>query len=1364
MRQYKAAKLLKQVLLSCGSLIELIPARTTQSEESSCHSELREREFDRTHSRKNDSTRRISVLEKDTSLTLSMTRFKKTHSMSRFTFAPGFSLVEVMILFAILSVILAASMPMITRKSHPVPQRFGHGVYRCISDGYKADGVTPKYIEERYNSTQRISGGSVDECRFDVPLAPMYKIDLYSGGTGGTKYASIKSYLKDGAKGTYYFDGSTSSKDVFAQTIVSEITDEQMAQAFGGAEVISSMVTGNAGQGGDGLVEGYMTPVYYRCKGEAEALEAATIDYNEKKDAYDELVQDYNAELSRLEGLRDNQQDKIDKKEKEKAKYQANIASYTAAEYVDMALGFYSNWKDKYDGYCRSVFDSMCYFKSVLNSTQNTLSEYMFRFDTNIYNVEIGQNPKGGSNVFQGGQDDSDYRKPGLPFPYPEGPFAYYETAYRWAFLSSKGEYKSLITNETPGGGGGFTVFCSTKVKEYETAMNKNNTSGTSIKLSNNFCGEADAQTANARYYLAQQRENISNKYNIDSGTGRIYTNLATMLDKERALYTVAQEDKEFKDRLKEKVEEDADYQSKLAATNDDLTNLQKLQAQYDEYCKGVITYETYLLCPKLAGQLSTANKDYNTKLKASNDAYDAALQNLLKANKTAAENLYNDYARVYKERNDILEALLKDIPDAITSVQNFKTGYLNPYLDSIDVNAEMDGYKGAVLDLKTMSKSKEDIEKEIDELNTQFKDVDEPAARKIRDDAYSVWFRYNNGNLGQTFKKSNNLGGQYSQNDMINTNVLHQMMDYCKATYWEYYQNNDDGLSYTPIGEYPEGEYTSNSANYIFGDVTKAGSVSSSQGEQGGKGEKYARIKIQLSSDPGMNYKAYLNTLFGISGGLAIRPAICEHSEENESIVNCSIAHNTNLKGINEDIKSISKSGGTQSAGFNYKDGEEKSNFKGKNGTYTLQTIQGGNLNKQAAWYVPGLVSNDDTKVYFSPVEYIYKGAQGNAKGGVAIGGAGAGIHIDEYAGGGYEPPSPPENKSYTNMSTWTKDELGKFIATLLSQNYADKVYEKARPKTAISTTYKTITLNNGVVQIDGLAGGSSSKSNPLIKYPQMDISSKMWAKKYTLGNPGLKGKMESMIRTSLGKQCYFTVPGPGKEIDEYKLLGYDEEETKQYFNILQEKTALEMRCYEKASTNGEESGASEALPPYTLNGGSYEAAYGKTELKDKLFEWNKDTNLKEFKVSASNPDNPSWKATSAWARVFKKMTGSNGYYDLNSYRVGYPGKGTELKDSCTKGKGEYSISHSTTVKYMQGNKLTSATIDKEELKTGIQSENFDGFRDDVDCYGQPDEDGDGTTSELFINPNDSKQKQYFKFNDESERRGGGGAVVITW
>lgn len=85
----------------------------------------------------------------------------------------GFTLVELMIFFVFISLVLAASTPIITKRIRYIPDRVPHGKFVCYGGSYAL-----------YNNTRLIASGA--GCNFKPPKkAALFKIELVGAGAGG---------------------------------------------------------------------------------------------------------------------------------------------------------------------------------------------------------------------------------------------------------------------------------------------------------------------------------------------------------------------------------------------------------------------------------------------------------------------------------------------------------------------------------------------------------------------------------------------------------------------------------------------------------------------------------------------------------------------------------------------------------------------------------------------------------------------------------------------------------------------------------------------------------------------------------------------------------------------------------------------------------------------------------------------------------------------------------------------------------------------------------------------------------------------------------------------------------------------------
>ena len=192
--------------------------------------------------------------------------------MNNQTTKHGFSLVEVMILFTVLAVAMAAALPVITKKSKAVPQNVSHGVYRCIalSNG--------KFREEKYNTSKLLSNPETAEttsCSFKVPKATVYKIDIYSAGAGGTKYAAYYPEQDDNRDKTFGMSDAENyalkNETNFNSDMPHDLTDEEIRNAFYDIGVIRTGFTGNGGKGGDARYS-YFSPKKAKCNATNDPL------------------------------------------------------------------------------------------------------------------------------------------------------------------------------------------------------------------------------------------------------------------------------------------------------------------------------------------------------------------------------------------------------------------------------------------------------------------------------------------------------------------------------------------------------------------------------------------------------------------------------------------------------------------------------------------------------------------------------------------------------------------------------------------------------------------------------------------------------------------------------------------------------------------------------------------------------------------------------------------------------------------------------------------------------------------------------------------------------------------------------------
>lgn len=160
--------------------------------------------------------------------------------MKKNFFKSGFTLVELMVFFIFISLIMAASTPIITKRVKDLPIKIHHGKFICYGGHY-----------ELYNATRLVSSGS--GCTFTPPKrASLYKIELIGGGAGGYNYYQNPwedVETREGGynlSGGFYGDGYTNLSDAYLWDILkdADFTLHTSSGSGGSGESISRTYTG----------------------------------------------------------------------------------------------------------------------------------------------------------------------------------------------------------------------------------------------------------------------------------------------------------------------------------------------------------------------------------------------------------------------------------------------------------------------------------------------------------------------------------------------------------------------------------------------------------------------------------------------------------------------------------------------------------------------------------------------------------------------------------------------------------------------------------------------------------------------------------------------------------------------------------------------------------------------------------------------------------------------------------------------------------------------------------------------------------------------------------------------------------------
>lgn len=174
----------------------------------------------------------------------------------------GFSLVELMIFFLFITILIAASTPIITKRIKNIPMRAYHGKFLCYRKVEKDDSgniVGSKLIGEYYNSTgkliRKVESDSETTLEFVPPKrASIYKVDMIGAGAGGYDFVNYANETDPYHEATFnkYGDGN------FYGDFIYKLKDSDIEQRLQG--VLNTIVAWT-GRGGDGGSIRYAHPV-----------------------------------------------------------------------------------------------------------------------------------------------------------------------------------------------------------------------------------------------------------------------------------------------------------------------------------------------------------------------------------------------------------------------------------------------------------------------------------------------------------------------------------------------------------------------------------------------------------------------------------------------------------------------------------------------------------------------------------------------------------------------------------------------------------------------------------------------------------------------------------------------------------------------------------------------------------------------------------------------------------------------------------------------------------------------------------------------------------------------------------------------
>ena len=118
--------------------------------------------------------------------------------MINFQRKSAFSMVETFVFITVISIFLAAAVPMISKKARTAPNIAAHGTYLCYYD------ESGKLTQEYYNANNLTSRTYPSKCTFEPKdTAIMHKIELIGAGSGGKNvYGTTSSNEVKSSEGT----------------------------------------------------------------------------------------------------------------------------------------------------------------------------------------------------------------------------------------------------------------------------------------------------------------------------------------------------------------------------------------------------------------------------------------------------------------------------------------------------------------------------------------------------------------------------------------------------------------------------------------------------------------------------------------------------------------------------------------------------------------------------------------------------------------------------------------------------------------------------------------------------------------------------------------------------------------------------------------------------------------------------------------------------------------------------------------------------------------------------------------------------------------------------------------------------------
>ncbi len=1239
----------------------------------------------------------------------------------------GFSLVEVMILFTVLAVFLAASVPLITRKSNPIPNKITHGVYRCIRTN---NGL----MEELYSGTRRVKGPEFPaQCSFTVPSAALYRVDLYSAGAGGVKAALLSSQLDDirsavfNTNGTYTdFKGAMSGKG--EDSILMKLKDKEIKTLLKGREIVRYFHSGNAGDGGD-VIMNYRAPVdsvcnaqYYAQGFAGQRLQKAMNMLNPNSNEYQgSKLQKLEGELATKQGevtTKSNEVDGYDSKlkayneiETKKSKPLANLKSAynvfmsgslvcdekckSTYRSLESAINL-SELKDMLPGYKSALADAMT--KSLVSRAtsardskwESDKKAYINQKGQEAYNAakEEGKSDEEANKAKSDAESAAEANASNEVQKDPETDF--FKTVVSYCDTTCVNKYKEK-------GEDGLRTYFQKDTSEPRNSRAKavrieKGALSTEISLLKNIYNiasqkydeyEQDKKNAIAPYTI----EELTSKYNEASAELKTLQGQAT--EKQTEVNTQI-------GVLQKEVDKYMDESETLQTKNLITSGMSKASAyiQDREFHGGIDTIwggGSYEYFP-------TDTYIYNYQ---QNDPRRAnpAEKGTLKNERLDKTMIVFDLST---NKNSNVTA-----GDAARQVRSFcEAMYVRPYQNEFrnianpsDFTSSKDrqviskggkGGKGKYVVLKFPLVFEPitawGTNREPDYTNRKYlQDIQPPTKEDIQNNVtpnvksyYPVYCK--------------KLGAGIYTGDAEN----------CIPAYINYKGEVDNALNNRApnkgkdlIINYDE----SPASKVLMEKFFRTGLIQGKEGYTDFHDTAVSQDRIATGTEEESNGKTFSSGVneypylawhiprFDISGpknGFNIALMKTEPTPGKKASLGLRIYDESVVYGYSKDyVNNHNKYSnnklhydGTYDDVKNYNREPGKLNLKESitdENTGEIARTEAEAIGKSAFWRMHG------HRIY---TEYTYNNKN------------------LAYYGGPYN-YNPLQGQDAT------------FYDTLYIQNYYDLPYQKV---TVLAADYKNTAVD------------------PLYRDYKITLDSGLWSKSYKLGRAGEPGNTESFFTTNLGSECTFVVPKGGPQ--------YDINNPEKTIAELEKDLTVSITCTNRDKTK--------TVFYKFLDGGKYRRDY---KIAEQKFNWF--NGIQKVEIPGENGTRKAWQPTSMWAKAFSHMRANPNDDLYNRHNVGKGGDGTHITDKCVAPKGYYGRTLSEIVQFQpQAPRYLNLITQTNQLYS--RKVYLDGEEDGVSCYG-PVQAGKNYVENYSISEDDTSVEY-------NAGEGGPGAVVITW